>query len=119
MSAWSRASSSANANGFVEVVVATGLQPLDAVVHGSPGAQDQNRSVNAARTDAIDQRQPVQTREHHVNDCGVVPSLHGQLDSPFPIGGNVDDVTGFSQTLADEVGNRRVVFDHEHSHDIL
>ena len=34
------------------------------------------------------------------------------------IGRNIDDVARFSQTLADEVGDRRVVFDHEHSHDI-
>ena len=73
--------------------------------------------MDAARADAIDQRQPVETRQHHVDDRRVVAPFEGQLDAPFPVGRDVDGITGFGQPLADEVGNRRIVFDHEHSHD--
>ena len=100
-----------------QVVVAARLQTLDAVVNRPARAQDEHGGMDAARADAIDERQPVETRQHHVDDRGVVASADRQLDAPFTVGRDIDGMTGFGQALADEVGDRRVVFDHEHSHD--
>ena len=100
-----------------QVVVATRLQTLDAIINRAASAQNEHRGMDAARTDPIDQGQPVETWQHHVDDRGVVAPVERKLDALFAVGRDIDDITGFGQPLAHEVGNGRVVFDHEHSHD--
>jgi len=100
-----------------QVVVAARLQAFDAIVDSTARAQNQYRREHAARTDAVDQSQPIETRQHHVDNGGIVAALQGKLDALFTIPRDVDRMAGFGQSLAHEVGNRRIVFDHEHSHD--
>ena len=65
---------------------------------------------------SIDQRQAVETRQHDVDNRGIVAAFEGQLDAPLAVGRDVYRVTAFCQSLADKVRNRRIVFHHEHSH---
>ena len=45
---------------FGQIIIATGLQSLDAVIDGSFGAENEHRGVDAAGTELLDEFQTVE-----------------------------------------------------------
>ena len=56
--------------------------------------------MDAARADAIDEREAVEPGQHHIDNGGVVGSRDGQVDAPLAVGRDVDREAGFGQPLA-------------------
>src|SRR5437660_2068482 len=100
-----------------EVIVAAGLQAADAIVDRAPRAQNEHRRRHAAPPQLFDERQAVALRQHQVDDCGVVRLIERRDQARSAIREMVDGEPGFAQSARDELGDGRVVFDEQSTHD--
>ena len=58
--------------GLGEIIIASGLKPLDPVVNGPFGAQDDDRRADLLFPHLFDEGQPIQFWQHKVDDGRVV-----------------------------------------------
>ena len=98
-----------------EVVVAAGLQALDAIVHRVPGAQDQHRHLLALRAQLLDHRQAIELRQHDVHHGGVVAAVERLSERVGAGRCHIHGIARLAKTPRDEVGNHRIVFSDENA----
>ncbi len=65
--------------GLGQIIVAAGAQALDAVVNLPERREDQHRRLDFLRAQAADQGQPVELRQHAVDDENVIIALRGRV----------------------------------------
>jgi hypothetical protein len=104
---------------FGEVVIAPGLETLDAVIDLTFGAQDNHRRVLLARPKLPDEGQSVELRQHDINDHGIVGFVEGKVQAIFAIWSMVYRKPGLTETFGYERCNSVVVFDDQNTHSIL
>ena len=102
-----------------QVVVATRLQPLHAVVDAVAGAEEQHRRGHLGAAQRRHQAEPVETRQHHVDHRGVVGGGPRQLEPGDAVGGDVHRVPFLPQSRRHELGDAAVVFHDQHPHDAI
>ena len=64
----------------------------------------------------LDQREPIELREHDVDDGDVVVAAAGEPQAVLAVGRVIDGEARLAQAAADEVGDGLVVFDEQGSH---
>ncbi len=101
---------------FRQVVVRAGVEPLHAGLDGIARGQHQHGDVGARGAQLAADRQPVASREHHVENDGVVIVLLALLRRGDPVGGDVHGVSGLAQPLRDEPRRGRLVLDQQNPH---
>src|SRR5262245_61651231 len=102
--------------GLGDIVVATGLKAVDPIIDAAERRQKQHRYLLADAAQRPHEVEPVDTREHAVDDDDVVV-LGGRLKQAVPaIGEVVDRVTFLGQSLADVRRRVHVVFNDEDPH---
>jgi hypothetical protein len=72
MRAWMRASKLGEGERLGQVIVAAGLEALDAVVHGGLGAEDDDGGADFLGAELLDEAQAVELGQHDVHHGGVV-----------------------------------------------
>jgi len=101
---------------FRQVVVGAGVEPADAVADRIPRGQHQHRDPDLALTEAFQDREAVEAREHHVEQNRVVG---GGLDHPERVFADSSDVSGMAfltQPSGDQSCHFWFVLDDEHAH---
>src|SRR6476659_4433837 len=99
-----------------EVVVAAALESFYPVVDGVLRAEDDDRRPDALVAEVLDEAQSVQLRQHQVDDRDVVRHRRRHMRAGLAIRRVIDRESPFLETLDEEVGDRQIVFDDEHSH---
>ena len=99
-----------------QVIVAAGLEALDAVVHGGLGAEDEDGDAGAFGPELLDEAQAVEFGQHDVHDRGVVGDGLGHDQAVLAVGGMVHGVAALLQAVDNEGGNLLVVFHHQDAH---
>ncbi len=100
-----------------EIVIATALQALDALVHVRQRAQDQDRGAVARLAQRLDDRQPVDvSRQHPVHDDDIVRLAGREKHAFAAVVRMVGGVAGLLQPFQDEARHPLVVLDQENLH---
>ncbi len=115
-SAFRRATSSAISNGFAEIVVGAGFQPLDLVLPAAARGQHQNRQRAAARAHGADQIEPGQPRQPEVDDRRVDRIFSREVESFLAVAGGVDLKAFLDEARGDLPPQLRLVLDQEYAH---
>ena len=96
-----------------EIVVAPGLQSPDTVVDAAEGRQHQHRRGQPLAAHQLDDRQPIDVRQHPVGDHQVELPLGGAEQALAAVGGVIDAVAALAQAFHQEARGLGVVFDEE------
>ena len=102
--------------GLDQVVVAARAQALDPVVHLAQGAEDQHRRAIPGGSQGAHDGEPVQLRQHAVDDQHVIVGARGHEQSLPAVTGVIDDRPRLTQGLAEVADHLVVIFDQEHAH---
>ena len=87
--------------GFRQIVVATGLQPLDAVIDLAKRGEEQNGRAHTFFAQRLDDTEPVALRQHAVHDHDVDGAGERERKPFLTIRRMIDDVAAFAQTFHD------------------
>jgi hypothetical protein len=101
-----------------EIIVASGFEPLDAIIDATEVGQKQHRCANTGGAQALDQRQAIESRQHAINDRYVVACGAGQAQALPTIGSKIDHMTALGQAIDDIGGRFGIIFDDQRSHKI-
>ena len=101
-----------------QVVVGAAVEPGDAGVDAVAGGQHQHRHLRSAGAQALAELQPVDERQHHVEDDRVVVGDRHELDDLAAIGRDVHGVGLLAQPLRQHPRRVRFVFDQQDAHDV-
>ncbi len=82
-----------------EIVVAAGLEAADAIVDRAEGAQDQHRRGQTRAPQLLNDRQPVDVRQHPVGDDQVELAREGAGEPLTAVGGVIDRVAALAQSF--------------------
>ena len=115
-SARSRASSSAKANGFVRIVVGAGVEPADAVREPVARGQHEDRRPDPRRAQPATDLEPVDPRQHDVEDDRVVVGRVRSRERVLAGDGNVHRVRLLGQPTAQQGGELHLVLDDQEAH---
>ncbi len=96
------------------VVVATGGDPGDAVLHRVPGGQEQHRDVGCLRAQPSQHLQAVDVGQHDVEHHRVRAELPGRAYRAEPVRGHPDFPALVAQRHRQQFGQRGLVVDDEH-----
>ncbi len=99
-----------------EVVVAAGLEPLDAVIDAAQRRQHQHRGADALGAQLLDDRQPVELRQHAVGDDEIEVALGGAEQAIAAVGGVIDGIAALAQPLDQEARRLGVILDEQYVH---
>ena len=99
-----------------QIVVAAGLEPFHAIVHFGQRAQEQHRRQIAVLADLLDELQPIELRQHAIDDGHVVGSRQRQRETDLAVGGVVDDVTRFLETVHQIALRLEIILNDENPH---
>ena len=102
--------------GLGQIVVAAGPEPLHPVVHLGERAQDQHRRAPALASQRLDQRKPVQPRQHAVDHECVEAVVEREREPVRPVMDELDHVAALGQALLQVAGGLDIVFDDQHVH---
>ena len=102
--------------GLAEIIVAARAQALDAVLDVAHGAQHQNRGLVIGRAQGGDDRQPVEARQHAVDDHGVEAAVARAFEAVAAFVGVVHAMAAFGQALQQIGGGLAVVLDQQDAH---
>jgi hypothetical protein len=103
---------------LAEVVVGTEFEPVDAICHiGRGGEHEDARPRPVTREFAADPV-AVHAGQVAVEDDQVVVGLGGPLERGDAVKGDVDGHPRVAQPLADALGERRIVLDHQYPHGV-
>ena len=97
--------------GLGEVIVATGTQTFDAVIHRPQRRQYQHRHLVALLAQHLHDGEAIDMRQLPVGDDELVLLLGGLEQAIAAIGGDVHGVAAFAQALGQVLGGFGVVFD--------
>ena len=99
-----------------QIIIAAGLQPLDAVVHRGAGAQDEHGHPDVAGAQLPDEAQAVEFGQHEVHDRRVIGNGLGQGKRPFAVGAVIHGKAILLQALDDKRGDFLVILYNQYSH---
>src|SRR6266404_7344867 len=99
-----------------EIVVATGLEPADAVIHAAERGQHQYRSQDTLSSHQLDDRKPVDVRQHAVGHDEVELPFGGTRQPFAPVGGMIDTVAALAQAFDQKARGLAVVLDEQYVH---
>ena len=102
--------------GLREVVVGTGVEPVDAIRHGSAGGQHDDRDAVSVLAEHAADVHAADLRELDVEHDGVVLTLPAEIESLLAVGGNLNGVAARLERFLDDPRERRVVLDHKDVH---
>ena len=102
--------------GFDQVVVAAGLQSLDAVGDGRHGGQEQHRRAHIRGAQGADHVQAVQLGQHAIDDQDIEDVATGAGQSGLAIAGHGDVAIALADAVAHIVRCLRIVFDDKNAH---
>ena len=89
---------------------------VDRVVDLADRADDDDRRFDSGGAQRLDDAETVEFGQHAVEDYGVVVAARGHEQSLPAVGGAIDEIARFRQTLGHEVGRLRIVLNHEYAH---
>ena len=97
-----------------QVVVGTGIEALDARLHGVASGEHQNRDVVglAQRLRHLD---PVESRKPEIEDHQIRQERVGQIQRAHPVAGDLDLVALHSERPLEHMCDRDVIFDDQHA----
>ena len=99
-----------------QVVVGAEVEAANLVVDGAEGGQHQHMGLEAVAPPVLQESEAVNLGQHQVEDDGVVLGGAGLEIALLAVVGHIDGETLFLQTLAEDAGERLVVFDEQHTH---
>ena len=99
-----------------EIVIAAGLEPADAVIDAAERRQHQYRSQDTLGPQQLDDRQPVDVRQHAVGHDEVELPLGGAIEPFAAVGGMIDTVAALAQALDQKARGLAVVLDEQYVH---
>ena len=99
-----------------QIVVATGTQALDPILDVTQRAQHQHRRLIARRAQRRDDRQPVDTGQHAVDDHGVEGVVRRTLEPLAALCRQIDAVPALGQPSDQVIGCFAVIFDNQNAH---
>ena len=99
--------------GFDEIVVGAGVEPVDAVIDRAQRGEDERRRRNARGANRTEHRQPVEARQHAVRYDQVEDTLARQEQPIAAIAAGLDDIARLPQPLGEVGGGRGIVFDDQ------
>ena len=98
------------------VVVGTGIEPADAIVHAVARGEEQNRRLDFAPTELAAHRQPVEARHQDVEDDRVVFVDDGVRERLVSVIHHIDREGLLPQSAGDGIAQWGVVFSEEDTH---
>ena len=102
--------------GLGQIIVAARLQPFDAIVHVGERAQEQHRRQIAVLADLLDELQPIELGQHAIDDGHVIGSRQRQRETDLAVGGVVDDMARFLETVHQIALRLEIVFNDKNAH---
>jgi hypothetical protein len=99
-----------------EVVVGARVEPGHAVGHRVAGREHEDRRARAAGAQLAAHVEPPAPGEAHVEHDHVVVRHRRVVQPALAVGRDVDGVRVLDEPLAEQGGERRVVFDDEDAH---
>ncbi len=103
--------------GLGQIIVAAGAQSLDPVIDLAERRQNERRRLDALAAQGADHREPVELRQHAIDDQDVVLAVHRQREPLLAVGGEVGNVPDLAEGLDQIVGGIAIVFDDQQTHD--
>ena len=103
--------------GLGEVVVAARAQTRDAVVDLAERAQDEHRKLAARRPQRLHQGEPVELRQHPVDDGEIDGDRGRHVQSLQAVRGDIHRMPDFAQRLRQVIARNLVIFDDQNVHD--
>ena len=102
--------------GFGQVIVAAGAQPLDPIVDLAQRGQEQHRRRIAGLAQVLHQAQPVEVRQHAIDDQPI-ERLHGGTQQPLTaVLRDLGAVPALPQTFGEVLRGVAIVFDDQDTH---
>lgn len=101
--------------GLDQVGVGAQFQPLDAILNGIAGGEEQHRHL-AVTADALQQLPAVQARQHDIQDDQRELELCRQVLAIQPVVSGLHGITGLAQRLAQVIGCLGFVFHYQDTH---
>ena len=105
--------------GLGQIVVASGLQALDSIVHRVARAEEEDRGFHASSPESADQAQAIEARQHDVDDGGGVGLPLGKVQTVYSVVSDVDGKPLLSQTSRHEVRDTPIILHEEHAHEVI
>ena len=93
-----------------QVVVGAGIQPVYTVIDGVAGGQHQHRRLDALAAQLAAEAEPVQPRQHHVEDEQVIGRRERPVEPVAAVIGCIDGVAFLFKTPFHVPGDLVIVF---------
>ena len=103
--------------GLGEVVIATRPQTAHAVVHLVKRAQDQHGGRNLMLPERANKREPVEPRQHAIDDENVEPFMARAVQAIEPVRHLLDGIAAFAQCVRKIVACLVIILDDKNAHE--
>ena len=91
-------------------------QPLDPVVDLAERREDERRRLDPLAAQRTDNAEPVELRQHAVNDQHVVLAFERLREPLLAVAGELGNVANLAERLHEVVGGITIVFDNQQTH---
>ena len=95
---------------FCQVVVRTGIESADPVIHLCLCRQEDDRGLVAALPQFLEGCQPILAGHHDIEDHTVIRMPAGHIDCLLPVAGRVHMVAGMAQDSCNSHGHGLFIF---------
>ena len=99
-----------------EIIVRAQLESFYSILHAVARSEEENRHVNAAVSQFLDDGPAVFLRQHHVNNEKIGVRRQSEFHSGFTIACPLNGKAGFAQTFGEKCRRFLFVFDEQHAH---
>ena len=105
--------------GFCQIVVGTGIDPLNPLQPGASGRQNENWDGAGLFPQSPHHGQAIELRQTKVEDESIVIFRGGSEPALLPVSNDIHDVSGLGQSVPDVSGDCGLILDEKNPHQRL